>query len=450
MKKNITCLLCVAMFLLMLPFLAMAGDSCTEGIHDLDMVDVKYPTCETDGYMVLECKNCNYSRTEITDKAWGHDWKDDGTVYPDCENPGLEKMYCANCDKKWQNVMSALGHNWTEGEVFQDATCTMDGTRYDVCETCGKELAHSIPAKGHSWRNTRIIKEATCTQEGKAEAVCTECGEAGTRTLKKTAHTCEEWTITKPATEKSKGTRTSVCEVCGKKVTEQFEYVPGDIAIYTTHSKVNLRSGAGKSNKQMGQVAKKGTYLGQLYEAAPDKNGTIWYKIKYKDRFRWVMSDYAEARVETDTNKERLPQSTGGELTNYFLMSVDAVVETLGLEETSTQEVFFSEWTNEAIYISGEPYVEQIVLYGEGYSLYGVKVGAKSKDALKILAKKNLVLVKEETDQLTYRIPALANALSVDDDGFCGYLCVMIGPDHTVTEIQLYSDTTEYHFTSDK
>ena len=450
MKKNITCLLCVAMFLLMLPCLAMAGDSCTEGIHDLDMVDVKYPTCETDGYMVLECKNCNYSRTEITDKAWGHDWKDDGTVYPDCENPGLEKMYCANCDKKWQNVMLALGHNWTEGEVFQDATCTMDGTRYDVCEACGKELAHSIPAKGHSWRNTRIIKEATCTQEGKAEAVCTECGEAGTRTLKKTAHTCEEWTITKPATEKSKGTGTSVCEVCGKKVTEQFEYVPGDIAIYTTHSKVNLRSGAGKSNKQMGQVAKKGTYLGQLYEAAPDKNGTIWYKIKYKDRFRWVMSDYAEARVETDTNKERLPQSTGGELTNYFLMSVDAVVETLGLEETSTQEVFFSEWTNEAIYISGEPYVEQIVLYGEGYSLYGVKVGAKSKDALKILAKKNLVLVKEETDQLTYRIPALANALSVDDDGFCGYLCVMIGLDHTVTEIQLYSDTTEYHFTSDK
>ena len=450
MKKNITCLLCVAMFLLMLPCLAMAGDSCTEGIHDLDMVDVKYPTCETDGYMVLECKNCNYSRTEITDKAWGHDWKDDGTVYPDCENPGLEKMYCANCDKKWQNVMLALGHKWTEGEVFQDATCTMDGTRYDVCEACGKELAQKIPAKGHNWRNTRIIKEATCIQEGKAEAVCTECGEAGTRTLKKTAHTCEEWTITKPATETSKGTRTSVCEVCGKKVTEQFEYVPGDIAIYTTHSKVNLRSGAGKSNKQMGQVAQKGTYLGQLYEAAPDKNGTIWYKIKYKDRFRWVMSDYAEARVETDTNKERLPQSTGGELTNYFLMSVDAVVETLGLEETSTQEVFFSEWTNDAIYISGEPYVEQIVLYGEGYSLYGVKVGAKSKDALRILAKKNLVLVKEETDQLTYRIPALANALSVDDDGFCGYLCVMIGLDHTVTEIQLYSDTTEYQFTSDK
>lgn len=447
MKKNITFLL--VMLLLVMPSFALAGDSCTEGIHDLDMVDVKYPTCETDGYMVLECKNCNYSRTEITDKAWGHDWKDDGVTYPDCENPGLEKMYCANCDKKWQNVLSAIGHSWKDGEIFQDATCTMDGTRYEVCENCGKELLRTISAKGHSWRNTRVIKEATCTQEGKAEAVCTECGEKGTRTLKKVSHTCTEWTVTKQATETSKGTRTAICEVCGKKVTEQFDFMPGDIAIYTTHSKVNLRAGAGKGNKQMGQVAKKGTYLGQLYESAPDKNGTVWFKVKYKDKFRWVMSDYAEARVETDTTKERIPQSTGTELTNYFLMSSDYIVETLELEETSTQEVAISEWQNDALYISGEPYVEQIVLFGEGYSLYGVKVGDKVKDALKILAKKNLVLTQEHADEYIYRIPALSDALAVDDAGFCGSLCVMVGSDNTVTEIRLYSDTTEYLFTSD-
>ena len=449
MRKNIAFLLCMVLLLLVLPILALAGDSCTEGIHDLDMVDVKYPTCETDGYMVLECKNCNYAKTEITDKAWGHDWKDDGVTYPDCENPGLEKMVCANCGKKWENVLSALGHYWKEGEVFQDATCTMDGTRYDVCEACGKELIHSIPAKGHKWRNTRIIKEATCTKEGKAEAVCTECGEEGTRTLKKVPHTCTEWNVTKQATEKSKGTRTATCEVCGKKVTEQFDYVPGDIAIYTTHSKVNLRSGAGKSNKQMGQVAKKGTYLGQLYEAAPDKNGTVWFKVKYKDKFRWVMSDYAEARVETDMTKERIPQTTGTELTNYFLMSTDYVAETLMLEETSAQEGVITQWANDAIYISGEPYVEQIILYDKGYSLYGIKVGSKIKDAVKVLAKKNLVQTEKHADQYIYRIPALPDALAVDNAGFCGSLCVMVGSDNTVTEIRLYSDTAEYHFTND-
>lgn len=439
MKKNITFLLCMVLFLMMLPVLALAGDSCTDGIHDLDMVDVKYPTCETDGYMVLECKNCDYKKTEITEKAWGHDWKDDGVVYPDCENPGLEKMYCANCDKKWESVISAIGHSWKDGEIFQDATCTMDGTRYEVCENCGKELLRTIAAKGHKWRYTRIIKEATCTKEGKADAVCTECGEEDTRILKKAPHTCTEWTVTKQATEKTKGKRTATCEVCGKKVTEQFDYVPGDIAIYTTHSKVNLRSGAGKNNKQMGQVAKKGTYLGQLYEAAPDKNGMVWFKVKYQDRFRWVMSEYAEARVETDMTRERIPHSAGTELTNCFLMSSDYVAEMLKLEETSGQEVVAAQWENDAICLSGEPYVEQIVLRGEGYSIYGIRVGAKIKDALKVLAKKNLVQKETHADQYIYGIPALTDALTVDDAGFCGTLCVIVGPDHTVTEIRLYS-----------
>ena len=447
MKKNITFLL--VGLLLMLPTIALAGDGCSEGNHDLNMVDVKYPTCETAGYYVLECNNCNYRTTEITDKATGHDWEREAVMPADCESPGTERLRCANCGKAKEVILSAIGHSWKDGEIFQDATCTMDGTRYEVCKNCGKELLRTIAAKGHSWRNTHVIKEATCTQEGKAEAVCTECGEKGTRTLKKVAHTCTEWTVTKQATEKSKGTRTSICDVCGKKVTEQFDFVPGDIAIYTTHSKVNLRAGAGKGNKQMGQVAKKGTYLGQLYESAPDKNGTVWFKVKYKDKFRWVMSDYAEARVETDTTKERIPQSTGTELTSYFLMSSSSAVETLGLEETSTQEVAISEWQNDALYISGEPYVEQIVLFGEGYSLYGVKVGGKIKDALKILAKKNLVLTQEHADEYIYRIPALPDALAVDDAGFCGSLCVMVGADNTVTEIRLYSDTTEYHLTND-
>ena len=446
MRKNITLLLCMVLLLLMLPVLALAGDSCTEGIHDLDMVDVKYPTCETDGYMVLECKNCNYKKTEITDKAWGHDWKDDGTTYPDCENPGLEKMYCANCGKKWSSVISALGHNWKDAEIVQDATCEMSGTSKDVCENCGKELLHEIKPKGHNWKNTKIIKKATCTQEGKAEVVCRDCGKEGTRTLKKEPHTCTEWTVTKQATDTSKGTRTAVCEVCGKKVTEKFDYVPGDIAIYTTHSKVNLRSGAGKNNKQMGQVAQKGTYLGQLYEAAPDKNGTIWYKVKYKDKFRWVMSDYAETRVETDTTKDRLPQAIGDELTNYFFMSAAPVVEALQLNEAEDTS---AAWQNDAVCISGDPYVEQIILVDKGYSLYGIKVGDKINNALKVLAKKNLVQTEKHADQYIYRIPALPTALAVDDTGFCGSLCVIVGSDNTVTEIRLYSDTTKYHLTND-
>lgn len=353
-------------------------------------------------------------------------------------------MHCARCGEKWSHTISALGHYWTEAEIVQDATCEMSGTSKDVCENCGKELLHEIKPKGHNWKNIKIIKKATCTQEGKADAVCRDCGKEGTRTLKKLAHTYSEWTIVKQATEKVKGKRSAVCDVCGKKTTEAFDYVPGDIAIYTSASKVNLRAGAGKSNKQMGQVAKKGTYLGQLYEAAPDKNGTVWYKVKYKEKYRWVMADYAEARVETDATKERLPQATGTELTSCFFMSAAPVAAALELDEA---EGTSSAWQNNAVYISGAPYVEQIVLMDNGYSLYGIKVGDKISNTLKVLKKKNLVLETDQANRYTYRIPALADALSVDEEGFCGYLEV-VADDDTIQAICLYSDTVEQRFTS--
>lgn len=131
------------------------------------------------------------------------------------------------------------------------------------------------------------------------------------------------------------GTSKDVCENCGKELLHEIK-------------------------------PKGHNYFGQLYEAEADKNGTVWYKVKYKEKYRWVMSDFAEARVETDATKERLPQATGTELTGYFFMSAAPVAE----------------------------------------------------------------------------------ALSVDDEGFCGYLVVVVADDDTIQAICLYSDTVEQRFTS--
>lgn len=486
MTKRMTFWLCSVLLLVMLPMCALAGGGCKDGDHDLEMINVKYPTCTTDGYYVLKCKNCTYTKTEITEKAWGcdyedrgvvpptctvagfhgfvckncgdlyqidieplgHDWKDDGTIYPDCLNTGLEKMHCARCGEKWENVIPTIDHDWKDSHTLEDPTCTKEGSMRTVCTVCGLSGLRVLNATGHNWKNTRIIREATCAAEGKAEAKCRDCGKESTRTLKKLAHTYGEWTITKQATEKTKGKRTATCEVCGKKTTEEFEYVPGNIAIYTTTGKVNLRAGVGTNTKRIHQVIKKGTYLGQLYESAPDKNGVVWFKIKYKDKFCWVMSDFAEAVVDTsDMTKERLPDANGRELTDYFFKSTAIAVEALGLEEEAVNQVVIPEWLNDAIYMSGAPYVEQIVLFGEGYSIYGVKVGDKIKDALKVLGKKNLVLEEERADQYTYRIPALRDALSVEEDGCCGYLNILVDDNYKVEEIRLYSDVVVHHWT---
>lgn len=486
MRKQLLAILCLAVLAIALPVWALAGGGCDTGDHDYDMTDVKYPTCTEDGYYILKCKDCGYTKKEINGTATGcdyedrggqdptctapgfhsyvcrecgdvrtedidplgHDWKDDGVTYPDCENPGLEKMVCARCGEKWQSVISALGHTWKELEIVQDATCEMSGTSKDECETCGKELLHEIPPKGHNWKHTHVIREATCTREGKADAVCRECGKEDVRTIKKAPHTIGEWTITRQATETKKGTRKATCEVCGKKVTESFEYVPGDVAIYTANAKVNLRAGAGKSNKQMGQVLKKGTYLGQLYEAQVDKNGDVWYKVKYKSKYRWVMAQYADARVDEDAlTKERLPQTQGTELSLYLFKSIEPAAELLQAGQLSPEDVDLPTWQSDALTLTGEAYVERVSLSGEGYSLYGIRVGDKIKSVQSALKKKKLPLYSSTAKTLVYQIPALPDAIAVDDEGFCAYLVIDVSDSNTVENVHLYANTVEHLMT---
>ena len=39
--------------------------------HDFYMANTTKPTCTSDGYYILKCHNCGYSKKEITDGAWG-------------------------------------------------------------------------------------------------------------------------------------------------------------------------------------------------------------------------------------------------------------------------------------------------------------------------------------------------------------------------------------------
>lgn len=449
MQKRSIGILFALVLILMIPFHADAVTTkpglipildCSTLGHKWEVVSGLSATCDSPAQYTYECTRCDATKKETEGEALGHTWVDDGTVYPDCENPGLEKMHCSFCNKEWKNTIPALGHIWKDEGIITEPTCEKKGSRLDKCETCGKELVHEIEATGHDWKNIRIIKEPTCTATGKAESQCRDCGKEGTRTLQKAPHTVGEWTVTKKATETSKGTRTATCEVCGKKVKESFEFVPGDVAVYTTIGKVNLRAGAGTSKKQVNQVAKKGTYLGQLRESTIDKNDAVWFKIKYKNKVCWVMAKYAEAIVDTsDLTKERLPDGGGSELTTYFLKSLEPVGEALGMEDISAEEDL-EEWSNGVIYISGHHYVEHINLTGEGYSIFGVKVGDKIKDARRKLDSKNLIQTESYTDQYTYRIPCLPDALSADDSGCCASLVIIVNDESRIEEIQLQAD----------
>lgn len=121
-------LLLIALLWVVWTVSAQAGGGCDEGFHDFDMVDVKYPTCTTDGYYVLKCKNCGHTQKEITDKATGCDYEDRGKVEPTCTTSGFHAFVCKNCGDLYTEDYEPLGHDWKD-----------DGVIYPDCENPGVE-----------------------------------------------------------------------------------------------------------------------------------------------------------------------------------------------------------------------------------------------------------------------------------------------------------------------
>ena len=185
MKKRVWIVVALCILAMLLPT-AQAMDcwyKLKNGDHDWEQVDVKLPTCETDGFYTLECRQCGENKKVVTEKAYGHDKK----------------------------LMESV-----------DPSCTKTGYKRYACETCGKTLFDEIPAAGHKYKDVETLEIATCQQEGSMRTRCTVCGQAGLRTIKKTDHKYGSWTITTAATDHSMGSRTRKCSYCGKSQSEDF------------------------------------------------------------------------------------------------------------------------------------------------------------------------------------------------------------------------------------
>ena len=185
MKKRVWIVAVLCILAMLLP-MAHAMDCWYKekyGDHDWEQVDVKLPTCETDGSYTLECRQCGENKKVVTEKAYGHD----------------------------KTLMESV-----------DPTCTKTGYKRYACETCGKTIFDEIPAAGHKYKDVETLEIATCQQEGSMRTRCTVCGQTGLRTIKKTDHKYGSWTITTAATDHSMGSRTHKCSYCGKAQSEDF------------------------------------------------------------------------------------------------------------------------------------------------------------------------------------------------------------------------------------
>jgi len=202
--KRIISVAILTVFLITAAVPAMAG-GCdyhdTFGDHDWYQTGFNYPTCTENGYYVLKCHDCGYSKKESNGKAYGHNWEKSGEKSPTCTEKGSASYWCIECGATKTDTTKALGH------------------KYKVLD---------------------VKKEATCLEGGQEKVKCSRCGVTSTRDTGKTDHVYGEWVITVEATASSKGVRTSKCIHCGKEKTE--EYYPEGTLYRGVSDKENVKT----------------------------------------------------------------------------------------------------------------------------------------------------------------------------------------------------------------
>ncbi|MBR2020077.1 MAG: hypothetical protein IKA05_06740 [Clostridia bacterium] len=138
--------------------------------HELKITPVA-ATCETNGYEVTECSNCDYRVEKTTSAALGHRYPVDTTVTvpPTCEEEGYKLKTCIGCGKEDKSeVIPPLGHLW---EV-NDATCYTP----DYCDRgCGKEGDGATGQHVYAIVDSETV-EATCETNGSQTWRCTTEG----------------------------------------------------------------------------------------------------------------------------------------------------------------------------------------------------------------------------------------------------------------------------------
>ena len=192
----------IACFLL---FVLIGSSALAECNHDFYLASVSKPTGESDGYYILKCNLCGYTKKEISDVAYGHDWELIDSRETSCAEAGYKKYECSNCRETKTETIAELDHKWVDDQVLEEATCTQDGAKFVYCSVCHLTKSVTI-SKGHKYG---------------------------------------EWTITEEATNHTKGTRTRTCKRCSKKQTEDF-YPDG-----TLYKDIKNKSDEGKNLQQL-------------------------------------------------------------------------------------------------------------------------------------------------------------------------------------------------------
>ena len=223
------------------PVLTWQTSECTNHTPgDAVKENIKDATCTAAGSHdeVISCTNCGkeLSRSNVTDKALGHDWNSATGKCKRCETACDHKWTdgkCVTCGMTCQHTPGAV-----EKENVKAPTCTVDGSHDEVvyCTVCKAEVSRNTvtdKAPGHTEKPAvkENVKAPTCTVDGSHDEVvyCSVCKAEVSRTNvvdKAAGHKWNEGVVTTPSTTTAEGVRTFTCTVCQATRTESIPKIP--------------------------------------------------------------------------------------------------------------------------------------------------------------------------------------------------------------------------------
>lgn len=259
------------------------------------------------------------------------------------------------------------------------------------------------------------------------------------------------------------------------------------LAEVVTTANVWMRTGPGLKYDQVTSLSegKKLTYLG---ETSVDERGVAWYKVSSGKYTGWVSSKYTELKGEKETvvntpeptaaptpeptatpaPTAKLPALEVGqlfvdivngegedaptverasgecvELSAYYLENLVTAANEIGLvsyREVQSEVPF--QYYDSALIIAGNQLVENIVIYGEGYELYGVRVGMALNEAVACLTAAGLdSLNMPVANGATFEHRGTEMSLFTDDNGHDSCINIRTDENGVVTMVDWSSYT---------
>lgn len=261
------------------------------------------------------------------------------------------------------------------------------------------------------------------------------------------------------------------------------------LAEVRTTGDVWLRTGPGLDYESVA-ILKTGKSYEYLGESSVDERGVAWYKIAVGDKTGWVSSRYSElvgetAASEEDKNDEPAPAPTEApasqsalnagilfsqeapaagseaapeaepgeesaqapapasangpartvELSGYYLSNLVEAANDIGLisyRQVESEAPY--QYYDNSLILAGNQQVENIVVYGSGYEVYGVSVGMNINAARACLNAAGLDYV-ESMNGVTYEHRATEASLFTDAKGHDSCINVWVDETGTVTEV---------------